>query len=460
MWPYWVMFLLPSLAALLTSRSEGSTGANLRPAGQALGWAPVWLLLTLLVGYRFQVGGDWGSYIRYLAMVGGLDFVEVLKKEEPAYKMLNWLSIQMDWGIFGVNLIGGAIFAFGLVAFCRRQPRPWLALAVAIPYLVIVVGMGYSRQGIALGLAMLGLVALGNRSTLKFVIWVSLAALFHKSAVLLLPISALVSTRNRYWTAAWVGLTGMILYYLLVANDVDALYTNYVVSNYQSEGAGVRLLMNALPALVLLIWRPKFRFTKSEGLLWTWFAIVSLVLLALFMEVPASTALDRVALYMLPLQLVVAARLPDLLGAKGKRYQPRIGARPSSHGSSSGPSPPTPDDVHDLRVDASEATDEGKDLLNRDGVGGVLRQLQHRHKLHGDVLPSNLRRRRREDTRPITGDHAKLPEFEHSATGKEATIVVVAILLYYGAVQFVWLNFAVNAHYWVPYRFYPLESSF
>ena len=66
--------------------------------------------------------------------------------------MLNWLSIQMDWGILGVNLIGGAIFAFGLVAFCRRQPRPWLALAVAIPYLVIVVAMGYSRQGIALAL--------------------------------------------------------------------------------------------------------------------------------------------------------------------------------------------------------------------------------------------------------------------------------------------------------------------
>lgn len=196
MWPYWAMFLLPSLAALLTSRSEGSTGGNLRPAGQAIVWAPVWLLLTLLVGYRFQVGGDWGSYILYLAIVDGLDFAEVLKKEEPAYQLLNWLSIQMDWGIFGVNLIGGAIFAFGLVAFCRRQPRPWLALAVAIPYLVIVVGMGYSRQGIALGLAMLGLVALGNRSILKFVTWVSLAALFHKSAVLLLPISALASTRN------------------------------------------------------------------------------------------------------------------------------------------------------------------------------------------------------------------------------------------------------------------------
>jgi EpsG family len=377
MWPYWAMFLLPSLAALLTSYSEGGTGGNLRPAGQALKWALVWLLLTLLVGYRFDVGGDWGNYIRNLAAVDGLDFVEVLNKDEPAYQLLNWLSVQMDWGIFGVNLLGGAIFAFGLISFCRSQPRPWLALAAAIPYLVVVVGMGYSRQGIALGLAMLGLVALGNRSALKFVIWVVLAALFHKSAVLLLPISCLASTRNRYWTVAWVGLTGMVLYYLLVAKDVDKLYTNYVVSNYQSQGTEVRLLMNALPALVLLIWRPKFGFTKSEAPLWAWLAIVSLVLLALFQVVNATTALDRMALYMLPLQLVVSARLPDVLGGKGKSQ---------------------------VRKAATVA-----------------------------------------------------PE---SATSKDAQIIVAAVLLYYGAVQFVWLNFADNAHYWVPYRFYPLEYSF
>ena len=69
-----------------------------------------------------------------------------------------------------------------------------------------------------------------------------------------------------------------------VASDVDKLYKNYVVSKYESQGAEVRLLMNALPALLLLIWRPKFRFAKSEAPLWTWFAIVSLVLLALFMS--------------------------------------------------------------------------------------------------------------------------------------------------------------------------------
>ena len=94
--------------------------------------------------------------------------------------------------------MAGGIFAIGLVFFCRNLPRPWLALAVAVPYLVIVVAMGYTRQGVALGLAMLGLVALGKKGTGWFVFWVMLAATFHKTAVLLLPLAALAAAHNRF----------------------------------------------------------------------------------------------------------------------------------------------------------------------------------------------------------------------------------------------------------------------
>ena len=93
----------------------------------------------------------------------------------------------MDWGIYGVNLMCGVFFATGLVVFCRHQRLPWLALAVSVPYMLIVVAMGYSRQGVALGIAMLGLTALGRGSTLWFILWVVFAATFHKSAVFLHP---------------------------------------------------------------------------------------------------------------------------------------------------------------------------------------------------------------------------------------------------------------------------------
>lgn len=358
MWPYWAMFLLPALFALVTRRHRVSAATGLRSAKLDSAWLAAALVMSVLIGFRLQVGGDWFHYFKYLSAVENLELDEVLKENDPGYQLLNWVSVQMHWGVFGVNLIGGTIFSMGLAVFCRSLPRPWLALAVAIPYMVIVVSMGYTRQAIALGLAMLGLVALQRKSTLQFVIWVVLGATFHKTAVLLLPIAALATTKNRYWTVVWVGIVTVGAFALLLQESVDTLYEGYVEAEYQSEGALVRLLMNALPAVLILLWRRRFGFAEAEAALWQWFAIISLALLGLLLLSPSSTAVDRVGLYMLPLQLVVFAHFPDVFGRRGRR--------------NSG--------------------------------------------------------------------------------------LVASLLLYYGGVQFVWLNYASHAHAWVPYRFYLLDN--
>lgn len=319
MWPYWTMFLLPALFALVTRRHRVNRTTGLRSVKLDSAWLAATLVMSVLIGFRLQVGGDWFNYFKYLSAVEDLELDEVLKENDPGYQLLNWVSVQMDWGVFGVNLIGGTIFSMGLAVFCRSLPRPWLALAVAIPYMVIVVSMGYTRQAIALGLAMLGLVALQRKSTLWFVIWVVLGATFHKTAVLLLPIAALATTKNRYWTVAWVGVVTLGAFALLLQESVDTLYAGYIEAEYQSEGALVRLLMNALPAVLILLWRHRFRFAEAEAALWQWFAIISLALLGLLLLSPSSTAVDRVGLYMLPLQLVVFAHFPDVFGRRGRR---------------------------------------------------------------------------------------------------------------------------------------------
>jgi hypothetical protein len=160
MWPYWLMFLVPAFGALAQPRLRAVNMSARRAFGLNGQWLLVWFVLTLLIGYRFEVGGDWINYLRNLQGMYYVGFGEALTLGDPGYRLLEWLSVQLDWGIYGVNVIGGAIFAFGLVVFCRSLPRPWLALAVAVPYLVTVVAMGYTRQGIAIGVAMLALVAL------------------------------------------------------------------------------------------------------------------------------------------------------------------------------------------------------------------------------------------------------------------------------------------------------------
>lgn len=319
--PYWILFLLPAMMAL-TSRPTGRVRRDGTRFSRFDGlWAAAFLGLTVMIGFRYSVGGDWGAYYVYLDDALVLDFWANMRREDPGYRLINEFSLIMGWGIQGVNTISAALFAWGLIAFCRSLPRPWLALTVAVPYLVIVVSMGYTRQSIAIGLVMVGLIALSRQKFVKFIFWVLLAALFHKSAVILLPIVALTTTRNRSLIVLLVAVTGAIGYQVVLADKADRLITHYIEAGYQSSGALIRLGMNVVPAALLLFYRKRIRLSHSEYRVWALFSLLSLAMFAAFFVTSASTALDRVALYMIPLQIFLFAHLPDLMGRYGKMNQ-------------------------------------------------------------------------------------------------------------------------------------------
>lgn len=304
MLPFWFLFTIPAYAAL----SERARFLGKRR--WAFSWLAIWLLLTVLIGLRYQVGGDWGSYARTFRYTSFLSFSEVLLRSDPGYGALNWLVGRAGYQIVLVNTFCAGIFSWGLIVFARRQPLPWLALLVAVPYLVTVVAMGYTRQSVAVGFAMLALAGLGAGSTVRFAIWIGMAALFHKSAVLLIPISVLAKTKNRVWTFFWVGAFGLLLFYLLLAESVDALIENYIEAGYQSQGARIRVAMNAFPAALFLLYRRHFNLGKSDLSLWTYLSIGALGFVVLLAVSPSSTAVDRMALYFIPIQIFVLSRLP------------------------------------------------------------------------------------------------------------------------------------------------------
>ena len=307
MWPYWLMFLLaiPGVFYVRTVRSSN----------QRLAWFSVLVIFTCLIGWRHEVGGDWGAYIAHLNFMGYYSFSEVLSRADPGYYLLNWFVFKMNGSIYWVNLFCAILVMAGVSNFSRQQPLPWLSLLVATPYLLVVVAMGYSRQAAALGLVFIGLSALGNKQTRQFVVWVLLGALFHKSAVLLLPLAALAGTQNRMWTFFWVGITAVAGAYFLVLDSADALWTNYVEADYQSQGGLIRVLMNAVPSVFIIVFRHKLFYSLPERKLWTWMAVLSLITVPLVTV--SSTAVDRVALYFIPIQLFVFARLPLLSTSSG-----------------------------------------------------------------------------------------------------------------------------------------------
>jgi hypothetical protein len=172
--------------------------------------------------------------------------------------------------------------------------------------------MGYSRQAAALGLVLVGLTALGRHQTLKFIFWVMLGAMFHKSAVILLPIAALAAMQRRIWTFVWVAIVSIVGAYILVYQEVDDLWLNYVSNEYAfaSQGATIRVMMNAVPSVLLLLFRKRIFYDSVERRLWLWLAVFSLACIAGLSYSP--TAIDRLALYFIPVQLFAFSRLPFL----------------------------------------------------------------------------------------------------------------------------------------------------
>lgn len=313
MWPYWLLFLVPAVLALTQLAPKT---APLRITHLSVTWRAVLVMLVLIIGLRHEVGGDWSIYLEMLeSYIDGSDEGQN-GFQDPAYILLNILAARSGLGVYLINLLSAVFFSWGLYVFCRAQPRPWLALVVAVPYLITVVAMGYTRQSAAIGIAMLAIVALGQGRTWRFMLWIALAALFHKSAIVLVPMAVLVNTKRRVFTFIWVALAFVILYLLLLQEAISFLIMGYIQSEYQSSGAAIRIAMNAIPAAIFLVFRKRFQLAPAQLSFWTWMAWSALLFIVLLNISPSSTAVDRVALQWIPLQLFVWSRLPNVLGKK------------------------------------------------------------------------------------------------------------------------------------------------
>ncbi|WP_159077557.1 EpsG family protein [Polynucleobacter rarus] len=285
-----------------------------------INWYFIITVISLMVGFRYQVGGDWDSYLDKLESVS-FGFKEaLLESGDPGYNLINWLSLFFG-GIFVVNFVCGLIFTLGLVLFCRTLPFPWLAITVAIPYLVIVVSMGYSRQAVAIGISMMALASLNQRKLQQNIIYSSIAVLFHSSAIIMLPFYALSIKTKRWILLPILAVLGLLIYQFLIASKVDSFTEGYLYSFYSSSGAKIRVWMNAVPSILFLIFRNKFPISNSEKQFWTLMALGGILTIFVLQVSTSSTAVDRVALYWIPIQLYVFSWLPLVLR---KNLDPKI----------------------------------------------------------------------------------------------------------------------------------------
>ncbi|WP_267414709.1 EpsG family protein [Sphingomonas sp. GC_Shp_1] len=300
---YWLIFAFWSVGAIQSERRRDRDPR--RPL-----FIVTAVAMVVLIGFRFQVGTDWLNYLDIYNNVSLLTFFDALRATDPGYGFFNWLAAQLGYGVVFVNFLCAILFVYGFATLAWRQPNPALAALVATPYLIIVVSMGYTRQAAALGLLCLAITDASDRKLLRIVVLVGLAALLHKSAILMLPIILAPILLRNYVLGALGVIVSAALFFFILRSSADGLVGQYVTSTYDSQGAAIRITMNVVAAGLFLAFRNRMDFSYFQRIYWTCnsvVAILSIVALAVF---SASSGVDRFSVYLIPLQIVTYSRLP------------------------------------------------------------------------------------------------------------------------------------------------------
>lgn len=306
-YPYWLLFTVWTAGAIQTNR-QGSRQAQL------IFFVAASVLTMLMIGLRFEVGGDWGQYQRIYDYIFFLDLPAALAMTDPGYGLLNWVGAQTGLGITFVNLACAALFTVGLARLAWNQPNPALSMLVAVPYLIIVVAMGYTRQAAAIGLICLAIADASERRLARLVILILIAALFHKTAILILPMALIPVFRRSFLLGAVGAIAFLIIAILVLGNASDNLLNNYVRGNYDSQGAAIRVAMNVVAAALFLAFHKRIVMPSFQKSYWVTCSIFAILSIPAFALSSASSGVDRISLYLIPLQIATYSRLPLILG--------------------------------------------------------------------------------------------------------------------------------------------------
>jgi hypothetical protein len=312
LFPYWAVFALFALAAAV--EKPWSEGTRSRP----LLFIATGVMLTIYIGLRFWVGGDWIEYQAEFAYAAYLSVGYVIHAQDPAYGLLNLLGQRLGTGIWFVNLICAAVFTWGLIRLVRTQARPWLVLLLSVPYLITVVAMGYTRQAVAIGLAMAAMAdVINGASVIRPIGYIFVATLFHKTALVLLPLLAIATGASALWTLATVPPAVYGLFQTFLAPSLEHLVAGYIDTQYASSGAAIRVALVLVGAVVFLGFKNQLGFSDRESSLFRNLSLGGFACLILLFFLPSSTVVDRLALYLIPLQILVLARVPGTLVSDG-----------------------------------------------------------------------------------------------------------------------------------------------
>ena len=256
-------------------------------------------ILVIFVGLRDHVGADWDAYADYAQAVShnnSFNFFSFFAVE-PLYAVVNYFASIIGGDIHIVNLICAIIMLYSLSKFaylCNLDICTTLFLAM--PYLIYSVGMGYTRQGVAIGLSYLGIGYWTNGMRNKALFCIFCACGFHYSAVFVAVLIYSGSIRKLLACFSFIVVAAFIAGKASGSQYFDLYIQN--TENLHSSGVWLRLAMLWIGIMVFIYQHRRWKSSANDSFVKLIEKSCILVLLLTPVAIFASTLVDRISLYL------------------------------------------------------------------------------------------------------------------------------------------------------------------
>ena len=283
----------------------------------------IFVILFLCSALRFGIGNDYRQYTQtaHEAFVGGYVVTEV---------SFNWL-VKILYTLSGGEYyeLVFAVFAFAtLVIFLKAFYEQSDDFAITF-FLFMMLGLYFQtyntvRYYLALAIALYSMRYVLNKDFIKFVFWILVASLFHKSVLLTIPVYWIASYVWKKWmiVAGLVASAGCFLAKGVILKIALLFYPSYENTVFLEGGTSPVSIIRGVLVLGLYVWYRKRYLNETEDRELCFYAqlnLLSVVVCVAFSFLPVVT---RIAYYFSIAQLLMIPKM--IHGIKEEKMRKRV----------------------------------------------------------------------------------------------------------------------------------------
>ena len=251
-----------------------------------------------IVSFSQFVGPDYEAYkFMYERLNENFYKQEFLFRASGSFFHL--LDLPYSWFYFSITTVY-LIFIFYSLFKYRNFTALNFLIFVVMPYGLIEGGFNYIRQNVALGIFYFSLIALSNKKWVRYFVLNFIGALFHKSALILLPLYYILARKWKSKTCLLIFFISLSMTLLLAIPTVKNALTSlmaimpYYGKTYVAfkDGAFVQglsmkgvasYIYQMIPLVLLTYYKEKVVYTKLENILFN-ITFLSLITLTFAVE--------------------------------------------------------------------------------------------------------------------------------------------------------------------------------